>query len=112
MRFVLATPAKKKEKFAEGFFISGLGHGSGVLYEEPDKRMLSFYYARRGDLLVPDDPHWIHAMPDWAKARKAEILARIRMQRMASGFIEYPDEEKKERLLKQYHPSEPKPKIV
>jgi hypothetical protein len=64
----------------EGYYVKTKGNADGgdVIYHE-DGQSLTFYFDRRARTIhVPHDQLWEERMPEWARARKIEIVDRIK----------------------------------
>lgn len=64
----------------EGYFVylRGGAEAGSVTYNEGGK-LLDLYFDRLKRIVyVPSDAKWKSVMPDWAKARKVEIMKRIK----------------------------------
>ena len=64
----------------EGYYVVTKGNADGgdLVYHEAD-RSLTFYFDRgTRTVYVPSNRKWEEQMPEWAKARKLEILENIR----------------------------------
>jgi hypothetical protein len=75
--FVMREWLRRKR---EGFYVSTRGNAEGgdVVYHEAD-RFLTFYFDREArTIYVPSNRKWEEQMPEWAKARRLEIMENIR----------------------------------
>jgi hypothetical protein len=77
---VIAITRSRLRRKKEGFHVYKRGGGEDgvVIYEEGEKS-LQVYFNRAEDIIyIPSAGMWKEIMPDWAKERRDEILARIR----------------------------------
>ena len=76
---ILVVKERMRRKL-EGFSVRTKGNADGgdIIYEE-DGKLLTFYFDRpRRTIYIPSDVSWTEKMPDWANARKGEIVLRMR----------------------------------
>ena len=88
---VVATARQRWRDEKEGYRVdaSGGAEGAIVVYHE-ENRSVSLLYSREKDtVFVPSDSKWKQIMPEWARERKDEIVARI-MQRHGKRLIGKP----------------------
>ena len=86
---IVVTPLIREwlRRKREGFYVNTKGNADGgeVIYHE-DGKSLTFYFdrgARR--IYIPSNRKWEEGMPEWARARKVEIVERVR-KRMGNNW--------------------------
>ncbi len=66
----------------EKYYVRTKGNADGgdVIYHE-DHESLTFYFDRVAQIIyVPSDRKWEEQMPEWARARKTDIVERIKIR--------------------------------
>ena len=54
--------------------------GGIVVYIEGEKRLVLLYSREKDVVFVPADSKWKQVMPEWARDRKNEIVARVKQR--------------------------------
>lgn len=77
---VVAVPLMKEwiRRKREGFHVRtrGSAEGGDVIYDEDGKSLIFYFDRSTRRIYIPSDRKW-EEMPEWAKARKVEIVNRI-----------------------------------
>ena len=79
---VVAIVRERLRRKKEGYYIYKRGGAEdGVLFYEEEGKILQFYFDRTKDTIyIPSDLKWKEIMPTWAREKKNEIIARIKMR--------------------------------
>jgi hypothetical protein len=89
----------------EGYFAytSG-GAQEGILIYNEGGKILQLYFSQPKDTIyIPTDPKWKEIMPDWARERKDEIVAKIKKRvgkRLIGKGWTYEESDREEHLLR------------
>jgi len=85
---VIAIGRNRLRRKREGFHVYKRGGGEdGVLIYNEGEKSLQIYFNRLEDIIyIPSAGMWKEIMPDWARERRDEILARIR-ERVGNRLI-------------------------
>ena len=89
-----------------GFHVYKRGGGEdGVLIYKEGEKSLQIYFNRLEDIIyIPSAGMWKEIMPDWARERRDEILARIRERvgkRLIGKSWKFEETDSSEKLIAQ-----------
>ena len=94
--------ARKKR----GYYIdkSGGAEDGFIVYHEGGKSVKLYFDRAQDTIYVPSDAKWKETMPEWAKEKKHEIIARIKKQigtRLIGKSWRYEETDREETILPQ-----------
>ena len=104
---VLAGVARRKlirKKQGYSIYKSGGAEDGFVVYGEGEKTVKLYFDRVQDTIYIPSDVKWKEIMPEWAKEKKHEIVARIKKEigtRLIGKSWRYEETDREETLLRQ-----------
>jgi len=79
---IIAVSRNRWRDEREGFRVESYSGPDGgiVVYIEGEKRLVLLYSREKDVVFVPADSKWKQVMPEWARDRKNEIVARVKQR--------------------------------
>ena len=93
---------RKKQGYS--IYKSGGAEDGFIVYGEGGKTVKLYFDRVQDTIYVPSDAKWKEIMPEWAKEKKHEIVARIKKQigtRLIGKSWRYEETDREETLLRQ-----------
>jgi hypothetical protein len=104
---VLAGVARRKlirKKQGYSIYKSGGAEDGFIVYGEGEKTVKLYFDRVQDTIYIPSDVKWKEIMPEWAKGKKQEIVARIKKEigtRLIGKSWRYEETDREETLLRQ-----------
>jgi hypothetical protein len=106
LMIVIAIAKQRLRSRKEGFHVQKRGGAEdGVLLYKEGEKSLQIYFNRLEDIIyIPSASMWKEVMPDWARERRDEILARIKKRvgrRLIGRSWEFEETDSPQKLISQ-----------